>query len=142
MAFVKTSLVSGEPIVITSFDNGVTMQDVAASFESCLDLMRFGGGSHYFLIGDLSGATGAFGDILKILQYTRTVVEQTKAVLPFQFTPLFVGSDAMVKLYVDARRLQQFGSAEIALFPTLDLALSAARAQIAQTGQKDDNKQK
>ncbi len=132
MAFVRAVLLPNEPIVIASFENGVTAQDVAAAFEACLNLMRTAETPHYFLIGDLSSATGAFGDILKILQYTRTVVEQTKTTLPFQFTPLFVGSDAMVKLYVDARRLQQFGSERIALFASLDLALAAARANLAQ----------
>ncbi len=132
MGFVHAALLPNEPIVIASFENGVTAQDVAAAFEACIDLMRAAEAPHYFLIGDLSEATGAFGDILKILQYTRTVVEQTKATLPFRFTPLFVGSDAMVKLYVDARRLRQFGSEEIALFASLDLALAAARANLAQ----------
>ena len=133
MSYTRSSQIPNEPIVVAVFDGGVTAQDVAAAYESCNQLMQIGGFKRYFLIGDLSKATGAFGDILKILQYTFTIVDESISEKPFRFKPLFVGADAMVRLYVDARRLHQFGAIEIPLFTSFELALNTARSSIKAT---------
>ncbi len=88
------------------------------------------------LIFDTIQATTNFKQIMEILQTTRNRNERNTAKMPFVVLPAFVGTDAMIKLYVDAARLKQFGGRPLPLFTSREDAITTMSLALTRLDEK------
>lgn len=91
------------------------------------------------LIFDTTQATSSFKQILEILQSTSRRNARNTAKMPFVVLPAFVGTDLMVKLYVDAARQQQFGGQQLPLFTSRADGIAAMTVAVANLSEHQPN---
>lgn len=115
------------PIIVITFEGAVDAAAVSQT-DAAIEQMLRAHPVNSALIFDTTSAQTDFQHILGILQATRGGDDQPD--LGFSVLVAFVGTSAMVKLYVDAARQKQFGAQTLPLFATLDDAVSAMRVAL------------
>lgn len=118
-----------DPIIIITFSGAVNADMVAQAtlhVEALLSEYRV----NTVLVFDTTKAETDFKHILEILQET-TGADPDEEAVDFTILTAFVGTSAMIKLYINAARQKQFGGQTFPLFATLEDAITAMRISLA-----------
>lgn len=120
-------LLPGEPIIVSTHDTTMTLEDVQYTRGEIARLLESFSGP-YVLVIDVSRSQVSFGDYLKILQATGRGRDNTISNQRTLLT-ILVGSGSFVSNFRSAMQ-QQNNNTSIAAFPTLQEALQTARIQL------------
>jgi hypothetical protein len=128
MTFVEAHQLADELIIVATFKEHLTVDDVRQSQQAIAPILAVTG-RQIALIIDASEATIDFGETFNILraESSRSAPDNLSGL-----KQLFVSTDAFVKLSVDAARQKQFGGMHFPLFQKLDDAIDAARQMMKQ----------
>ncbi len=131
MAHVKTERLPNERIIISTYSDHVTLEDVQQSSRAVEPILRAMGSGVLYYILDVRNSNATFKDILDILRRPDDTGEMEAAAHGFVTHLMMVGSAALAKFYVQAAQQQQYGNMQIPLFATLETAIDAARTGLA-----------
>ncbi len=129
MAFTEIYQVADAPIVVTRYTGRVTPADIQAADEAAKSFFSKFQTAAVLIIDTSSAAETGFKDIIDLL---KTPPDPSARATAYPVRPFFVGTHQLARLYIEAARQEQFGGAQIPMFVTLDDALAAARAFLAQ----------
>lgn len=130
MTHLKTERLFGESIIVSTYVDHITVQDVADSSPYIEQLVRSVGGLVYYII-DVRQSKSTFKDMLDILRMPQDDGQMEAEAAGIDIRLMMVGSDALAKFYVQAAQQHQYGRMQIPLFATLDAAIDAARTGLA-----------
>lgn len=120
-----------EPIVVVTFEGKIDA-DLILEADQHINAAIQRNGVNSVLIFDTTHAETDFTHMMGILRATTGDWDAEPADAPFEVLVAFVGTSAMVKLYVDGARQKQYGGRQLPLFASLDDALPAMRIALAQ----------
>ena len=130
MATTTVTRIEQEPIINIKLIGNIAVDDVHYALDQAAALFPALNSADIYLVFDVTEGKSTFKDILQIVQFTAASSQQIvqgDAPMPLNVMTYFVGDDAMIKLYIDARRQQQYGSESSPLFAHVDDALAAIR---------------
>ncbi|MFN8529102.1 MAG: hypothetical protein U0670_10855 [Anaerolineae bacterium] len=130
MTHLKTERLSGESIIVSTYIENITVQDIAESSPYIEGHVRAIGGLIYYII-DVRQTKSTFKDILDILRMPQDDGQMEAEAAGIDFRLMMVGNDALAKFFVQAAQQQQYGHMQIPLFATLEAAIDAARTGLA-----------
>ncbi len=129
MPFTEIYQVEDAPIVVTRYTGRVAPADIQAADEAAKPFFGKFQTAAVLIIDTSSAAETGFKDIIDLL---KTPPDPAARATPYPVRPFFLGTHQLAKLYIDAMRQEQFGRMQIPMFVTLDDAIAAARAFLAQ----------
>ncbi len=129
MTYTGTQRLSDEPIVISTYTDKLTPEDVKNSSPDIERLFVEAQSVFNVLIIDTRRSDANFQDMLRLLKMNDDAPAEFEGA-PIEVRILMVGTSAMAKFYVSAAQQQQFGGHSIPLFAHLDDAIDAARMMI------------
>lgn len=118
-----------EPIIIITFEGAVDA-NIVAQVNPHIQQLLMEKTVNSALIFDTTTSQANFKDIFGILQFLLTQPD-FQATSEITVLSAFVGTSAMIKLYVDAARQKQFGGQQFPLFARLDDAITAMRTALS-----------
>jgi len=135
MPFAGTRQLSGESIIITTYEGAITADDVAHGSGHVAELMATIEGKVWAVV-DLSTITTSFADVMKIMAHQSKGTEGTTTD-PKLAAMVLVGSDQFVRLYTDAMRKRAQGIM-LPMYRTVDEGVESLRIMI----EREQNKEK
>ncbi len=135
MTHISTEQLANEPILICTYADHMSPEDVFASFHVIREIALTFRKPFGILIIDTSLAEGTFQEMITLLKINDDPAAD--ADMQFDMRLIMVGTSAMVKFYVNAAKQQQFGAQTIPLFAHLEDAIDAARTMVRTHEQGD-----
>jgi hypothetical protein len=122
---LKMTKLPNEPIIIATITGILDTDVVSQMYRQTNEIMAQLGLSKVYRISDYTEANISFADLLRVTALAGT--DQPGSANDPRITPLFVGTDAMVRLGADVLRQRQVN---IQIFRTINDALDAIRLQM------------
>ena len=125
---VTVTRLRGQPIIVATVSGRHSLQTMLEVFTRSAELIT---DSDPFLyrITDFTGVDSTLADVVAMAREARQGLPGSTT--DSRFRPVFVGSNAWVKLGHEAMRQPQFGGVVIPIFDTMDAALAYVHDQIA-----------
>jgi len=127
MPFAGTRQLPDEPIIITTYEGAINVDEVTAGSMEVAKLMGTIEGRVWAVV-DLSTITTSFADVMKIMMHQSQGTEGTTTD-PKLAAMVLVGSDQFVRLYTDAMRKKTQGVI-LPMYRTIDDGVNALRIMI------------